>query len=109
MRAEFSNAGKPTFILRYVYGRYDSDASKPATGVPTSPLPSKNAGASKNGGDIVGLYVGYSNSGNNAALDFIVLKVLPLVAATPKHSDCLQKKKNELERIEHKLDAGLDR
>ena len=35
--------------------------------------------------------------------------VLPLVAATPKHSDCLQKKKNELERIEHKLDAGLDR
>ena len=28
----------------------------------------------------MGLYVGYSNSGNNAALDFIVLKVLPLVA-----------------------------
>ena len=32
-----------------------------------------------------------------------------MVAATPKHSDCLQKKKNELEHIEHKLDAGLDR
>jgi hypothetical protein len=35
--------------------------------------------------------------------------VLPLVAATPKQSDCLQKKKNEMEKIEHKLDAGLDR
>ncbi len=35
--------------------------------------------------------------------------VLPLVVGTPRHSDCLQKKKNELEKLEHKLDAGLDR
>jgi len=35
--------------------------------------------------------------------------VLPLVAMTAKHADCLQKKKSELEKLEHKLDTGLDR
>ena len=35
--------------------------------------------------------------------------VLPLVASTQRHSDCLQKKKTELEKLEHKLDTGLDR
>lgn len=35
--------------------------------------------------------------------------VLPLVASTPKHSDCLQKKKMEMEKLENKLDTGLDR
>lgn len=35
--------------------------------------------------------------------------LLPLVATTPKHADCLTKKKNELEVLERKIDAGLDR
>jgi hypothetical protein len=29
--------------------------------------------------------------------------------STPKHGDCLQKKKYLLEQIEFKLDTGLDR
>ncbi|KAG8234088.1 hypothetical protein J437_LFUL014617 [Ladona fulva] len=35
--------------------------------------------------------------------------VLPLVVSTPKHEDCLFKKKFVLEQIEMKLDTGLDR
>ncbi len=35
--------------------------------------------------------------------------LLPLVASTPKHADCLTRKKNELEVLERKLDAGIDR
>lgn len=35
--------------------------------------------------------------------------LVPLVASTPKHADCLQKKKVELETLERKVDAGLDR
>ena len=35
--------------------------------------------------------------------------LLPLVASTPKYGDCLQKKKTELEKLEHKLDTGIDR
>lgn len=35
--------------------------------------------------------------------------VLPLVLSTPKHADCIQKKKYVLEQIELKLDTGLDR
>ena len=35
--------------------------------------------------------------------------LLPLVASTPKHADCLSKKKKELEKIEQKIDAGIDR
>ena len=35
--------------------------------------------------------------------------LLPLVASTPKYGDCLQRKKNELEKLEHKLDTGIDR
>lgn len=35
--------------------------------------------------------------------------VLPLVVSTPKHGDCLFKKKFVLEQIEIKLDTGLDR
>ena len=35
--------------------------------------------------------------------------LLPLVASTPKHADCLAKKKNELEILERKIDAGVDR
>ncbi|XP_063222638.1 exocyst complex component 5 [Bacillus rossius redtenbacheri] len=35
--------------------------------------------------------------------------LVPLVASTPKHGDCLQKKKYLLEQIEFKLDTGLDR
>ncbi len=35
--------------------------------------------------------------------------LVPLVASTPKHADCLTRKKNELEALEKKVDAGLDR
>lgn len=35
--------------------------------------------------------------------------VLPLVASTPKHADCLQRRKAEMEKLETKLDTGLDR
>jgi hypothetical protein len=35
--------------------------------------------------------------------------LLPLVSATPKQNDCLQRKKNEQEKLEQKLDSGLDR
>ncbi|GFG31078.1 hypothetical protein Cfor_00691 [Coptotermes formosanus] len=35
--------------------------------------------------------------------------LVPLVISTPKHGDCLQKKKYLLEQIEFKLDIGLDR
>ena len=35
--------------------------------------------------------------------------LLPLVASTPKHADCLTKKKKELEKLEQKIDAGVDR
>lgn len=35
--------------------------------------------------------------------------LLPLVASTPKHADCLSKKKNEMEVLERKIDAGVDR
>ena len=35
--------------------------------------------------------------------------VIPLVVSTSKHSDCLHKKKGEMEKLEQKLDAGLDR
>ena len=35
--------------------------------------------------------------------------VLPLVVSTPRHVDCVGKKKNELEKLERKLDTGLDR
>ncbi|CAB3383453.1 Hypothetical predicted protein [Cloeon dipterum] len=35
--------------------------------------------------------------------------VVPLISSTPKHSECLQKKKQLLEQIETKLDNGLDR
>ncbi|KAK7869410.1 hypothetical protein R5R35_000706 [Gryllus longicercus] len=35
--------------------------------------------------------------------------LVPLVVSTPKHGDCLQKKKYILEQIELKLDTGLDR
>lgn len=35
--------------------------------------------------------------------------LVPLVISTPKHGDCLQKKKYLLEQIEFKLDTGLDR
>ncbi len=35
--------------------------------------------------------------------------VLPLVVSTPRHADCVNTKKNELEKLERKLDTGLDR
>jgi len=35
--------------------------------------------------------------------------LVPLVAGSPKQADCLQTKKNELEKLETKLDQGLDR
>ncbi len=35
--------------------------------------------------------------------------VLPLVVSTPRHADCLNLKRNELEKLERKLDTGLDR
>jgi len=35
--------------------------------------------------------------------------LVPLVVSTPKHADCLHTKKSELEKLEHKLDTGLDR
>jgi len=35
--------------------------------------------------------------------------LVPLVVSTPKHGDCLHTKKSELEKLEHKLDTGLDR
>lgn len=35
--------------------------------------------------------------------------MLPLVLSTPKHNDCLQRKKGECEKLERKLDTGLDR
>ena len=35
--------------------------------------------------------------------------VLPLVATTPKQSDCTQRKKHVMEEMERKLDLGLDR
>merc|ERR1719245_656813 len=35
--------------------------------------------------------------------------LVPLVASTPKHADCLTRKKNELEVLEKKVDAGIDR
>lgn len=31
------------------------------------------------------------------------------VASTPKYSDCLQRKKSELTKLERKVDTGLDR
>jgi len=31
------------------------------------------------------------------------------VVSTPKHADCLQRKKQELVKLEHKVDTGLDR
>ena len=35
--------------------------------------------------------------------------LVPLVASTPKHADCLTRKKNELEVLEKKVDTGIDR
>ena len=35
--------------------------------------------------------------------------LVPLVVSTPKQGSCLQNKKNELEKLEVKLDQGLDR
>jgi len=35
--------------------------------------------------------------------------LVPLVVSTPKHANCLQTKKNEWEKLELKLDTGLDR
>ncbi|XP_066600933.1 exocyst complex component 5 [Prorops nasuta] len=35
--------------------------------------------------------------------------LLPLVVSTPKHGECMLKKKNTLEQIQLKLDIGLDR
>jgi len=35
--------------------------------------------------------------------------LVPLVVSTPKHGNCLHTKKHELEKIEAKLDQGLDR
>ncbi|KZC11283.1 Exocyst complex component 5 [Dufourea novaeangliae] len=35
--------------------------------------------------------------------------LLPLVISTPKHGDCLLKKKNALDQIDMKLETGLDR
>ncbi|XP_023341495.1 exocyst complex component 5 [Eurytemora carolleeae] len=35
--------------------------------------------------------------------------LVPLVVSTSKHADCLQTKKNEWEKLESKLDTGLDR
>merc|ERR1712106_448988 len=35
--------------------------------------------------------------------------LVPLVASTPKHGSCLHTKKQELEKLETKLDQGLDR
>lgn len=35
--------------------------------------------------------------------------LVPLVVSTPKHADCMTRKKNELEALEHKIDVGLDR
>ena len=35
--------------------------------------------------------------------------LVPLVVSTPKHGSCLHTKKHELEKIEAKLDQGLDR
>ncbi|KAG1662389.1 Exocyst complex component 5 [Nymphon striatum] len=35
--------------------------------------------------------------------------LVPLVVSTPKHGDCLQKKKNIMDQLEMKLDTGLDR
>jgi hypothetical protein len=32
--------------------------------------------------------------------------LVPLVVSSPKHADCLQTKKNELEKLEFKLDTG---
>ena len=36
----------------------------------------------------------------------IIDSLVPLVVSTPKHADCLQTKKNELEKLEFKLDTG---
>lgn len=35
--------------------------------------------------------------------------LVPLVEASPKQGECQQRKKSELEKLENKLDAGLDR
>lgn len=35
--------------------------------------------------------------------------LLPIVVSTPKHTECLNKKRQMLEQIESKLDTGLDR
>jgi len=35
--------------------------------------------------------------------------LLPLVVSTPKHGECLQRKKMILEQLENKLDTGMDR
>ena len=35
--------------------------------------------------------------------------LVPLVVSTPKHGSCIQTKKHELEKLEAKLDQGLDR
>ena len=35
--------------------------------------------------------------------------LLPLVVSTPLHGDCLTRKKTELDKLEFKIDAGLDR
>ena len=35
--------------------------------------------------------------------------LVPLVVSSPKHADCLTRKKNELEALEKKVDTGLDR
>lgn len=36
-------------------------------------------------------------------------ELLPLILSTPKHADCMNKKKCTLEQIEIKIDTGLDR
>ena len=36
----------------------------------------------------------------------IIDSLVPLVVSTPKHADSLQTKKNELEKLEFKLDTG---
>ncbi|XP_064622369.1 exocyst complex component 5-like [Lineus longissimus] len=35
--------------------------------------------------------------------------LIPLVSSSPKHSECLQKKRDLMEQMENKMDTGLDR
>ena len=53
--------------------------------------------------------IGQTNAIIHLLEKHISVFLVPLVVGTPRHADCLQTKKNELEKLELKMDTGLDR